>query len=59
MNTTTKTYPRTTVEAFPDAHRAGCVQGPYRAPSRIFWPVLAPVTALLAIIGAVALIAAA
>ena len=33
MNTTTKRYPRTTTEAFSDADRAGCVQGPYLSSS--------------------------
>lgn len=58
MNTTTKTYPRTLAEAFPDAHRASAMQGPYKAPSRIFWPIVAPVVALLAVVSAAALIAA-
>lgn len=52
MNPTTRTFPRTTAEAFNDASRAACVSGPYKAPSRVFWPVVAPFIALAALAAA-------
>jgi hypothetical protein len=52
MTPTTRTFPRTTAEAFNDADRAACISGPHKAPSRVFWPVLAPVIALAALAAA-------
>ncbi len=50
MNTTTKRYPRTTTEAFPDADRAGCIQGPYRDGFPLTSRLLALAAALVAVI---------
>lgn len=56
MIPTTRTFPRTTTEAFNDASRAACVSGPYKAPGRIFWPIIAPVVTLASIAAAAFLI---
>lgn len=50
MNTTTKRYPRTTTEAFPDAERAGCIQGPYNSGFQFTPRLLALAAALVGII---------
>lgn len=47
MNITTKRHPRTTTEAFADADRAGCIQGPYGSPNPFTVHMLALSAALV------------
>lgn len=54
MSTPTfRTYPRSTIEAFNDADRAGCVQGPYYGHRRHMSTIIA--VFVVAFVSAVAL----